>query len=229
MQSQLEKMERDAIPMAEIRNYIDVLMKDNRMSAMKIYALENEVALLRQRAEDSKRISSTNDVLILEKMSEVDEFMVELRRRNDDEQRSMQNQNTIDPHQQRLQHSQQPSEAALVKELNHKLTTLEFEVKSMKHIVTETEDKCDRLDSIARQTKRMSHQCKQRLDDMVGNVEDQVKFRNIQNFRGHLLWRIDNFRTRLNEAKENDVTLQSPIFCNRQYGYTLRVSEIFLL
>lgn len=113
---------------------------------------------------------------------------------------------------------------SIVKELNHKLTTLEFEVKSMKHIVTETEDKCDRLDSIARQAKKVSHQNKQRLDDAKANAEDQVMFKNIQNYRGHLLWRIDNFRTRLNEAKENDVTLQSPIFFNRQYGYTLRVS-----
>lgn len=83
MQSQLDELEKEALSVPEIRNYIDVLMKDNRMSAMKIYALENEVKLLRQRADDSKRISSTNDVLIIEKMAEVDELLVELRRKNE--------------------------------------------------------------------------------------------------------------------------------------------------
>ncbi|XP_019701177.2 TNF receptor-associated factor 2 [Harpegnathos saltator] len=44
---------------------------------------------------------------------------------------------------------------------------------------------------------------------------------------GHIIWRIDGYREMMNEAKENDRALYSPIFFNKKYGYTLRI-ELFL-
>ncbi|XP_076245381.1 uncharacterized protein LOC143185935 [Calliopsis andreniformis] len=44
---------------------------------------------------------------------------------------------------------------------------------------------------------------------------------------GRLLWRIDRYKDKMNEAKENDNALYSPIFLSKEYGYTLRM-ELFL-
>ncbi|CAK9805610.1 TNF receptor-associated factor 4 [Anthophora quadrimaculata] len=44
---------------------------------------------------------------------------------------------------------------------------------------------------------------------------------------GRLLWRIDRYKEKMTEAKENDCALYSPIFLNKEYGYTLRL-EVFL-
>lgn len=83
MQMQIDQLEKDIIPDEKIRNYIDVLIKDNRISAMKIYSLENDVKLLKQRSVDAHRISGSNDALILEKMSEIDQFLVEYRQKTE--------------------------------------------------------------------------------------------------------------------------------------------------
>lgn len=83
MQMQIDQLEKDIIPDDEIRNYIDVLIKDNRISAMKIYGLENDVKLLKQRSADAHRISGSNDAMILEKMTEIDQFLVEYRQKTE--------------------------------------------------------------------------------------------------------------------------------------------------
>ncbi|KOC68079.1 Sodium-dependent proline transporter [Habropoda laboriosa] len=44
---------------------------------------------------------------------------------------------------------------------------------------------------------------------------------------GRLLWRIDRYKEKMTEAKESDCALYSPIFSNKEYGYTLRL-ELFL-
>lgn len=114
--------------------------------------------------------------------------------------------------------------SSTLNELNHKLTTLDFELKSMKHIVTDTEDKCDRLGALVTQTKNTTHHTKQLLNDLDVHLRHQKHLGAIHNIRGHLLWRVDDFAARLLDAKENDVTIHSPMFCHRQYGYTLRVN-----
>lgn len=75
MQSQLDQLEHEVIPDGSMRDYIDVLMKDNRISALKIYGLESDVKQLRMRSEDANRISSANDALLMEKMAQIDEFL----------------------------------------------------------------------------------------------------------------------------------------------------------
>lgn len=97
----------------------------------------------------------------------------------------------------------------------------------MQHIVTGTEDKCDKLETLTRDTKKTTHQTRQLLSDLEVHLHNQQQLAAIQNVRGHLMWRIDGFAAKLKDAKENDITLQSPLFCNRQYGYTLRVSYNF--
>ncbi|XP_072945507.1 uncharacterized protein Traf-like isoform X2 [Epargyreus clarus] len=39
---------------------------------------------------------------------------------------------------------------------------------------------------------------------------------------GHLIWRIENFTSRMKDAKDNDTVLTSPIFRTSKYGYTLK-------
>jgi len=44
---------------------------------------------------------------------------------------------------------------------------------------------------------------------------------------GRIIWRIDRYKEKMNEAKETDCVFYSPIFYNKEYGYTLRI-ELFL-
>lgn len=44
---------------------------------------------------------------------------------------------------------------------------------------------------------------------------------------GRIVWRIDGYKEKMSEAKENDRALCSPIFFSKEYGYTLRM-ELFL-
>lgn len=113
-----------------------------------------------------------------------------------------------------------------VSSANHNRTaTLDFEVKSMKHIVTDTEDKCDKLEKIVTEVKKLSHQTRQLLSDLEAHMMNQRIMMEIHNTRGHLIWRIRDYATKLKDCKENNVTLKSPMFCNKQYGYTLRVND----
>lgn len=44
---------------------------------------------------------------------------------------------------------------------------------------------------------------------------------------GRIIWRIDCYKEKMSEAKENGRSLYSPIFYDKEYGYTLRM-ELFL-
>lgn len=108
-------------------------------------------------------------------------------------------------------------------ELNTKQTTLDYEVKSMKNIVCNTEDKCDKLERLVIDADRVVYETKQGLSDLEVHLLYQNKLLGIHNTRGHLIWRINNYHSKLLEAKEHETCLQSPMFCNKQYGYTLRL------
>lgn len=105
-----------------------------------------------------------------------------------------------------------------------KLETVTFEVKQMKNIVCETEDKYDKMEKTVLSAKQATAKTRQELCDLQIHMKAQRKMSAIHNTRGHLIWRIDNFEAKLKDAKDNDVVLKSPMFCNRQYGYTLRVN-----
>lgn len=108
-----------------------------------------------------------------------------------------------------------------------KLANLTLEVKQMEHIVHETEEKCDKLEKLVLESKRMAAETRQELHDLQIHLKMQKKMLAIHNCKGHLIWRIDNFATKMKGAKEDDFVLKSPMFCNRQYGYTLRVTIVF--
>lgn len=44
---------------------------------------------------------------------------------------------------------------------------------------------------------------------------------------GRFLWRIDRYKEKMTDAKENDVVLYSPLFYSKEYGYALKV-ELYL-
>lgn len=105
-----------------------------------------------------------------------------------------------------------------------KLANITLEVKQMQNVVNETEEKCERLEKIVLETRKCAAETRQELQDLEIHLKNQRKFAGIHNIKGHLIWRIDNFAAKLKEAKENEVILKSPVFCNKQYGYTLRVN-----
>lgn len=107
--------------------------------------------------------------------------------------------------------------------LEGKLSESLLELRQMKNIVCETEDKCDKLEKIVVEVRKQSAQTKQELADLKEHLRMEKKLRIITNYNGHLIWRMDQFAAKLKDAKENDVQLKSPIFCNQQYGYNLRV------
>lgn len=110
-----------------------------------------------------------------------------------------------------------------ITELQQKLATIDFETKSMKHIATDTEDKCDKLEKIVVEAKQIAYKTKQKLTNLEIHLKMEQKMSAIQNTKGRLIWRISDYAAKLMDAKENDVSLKSPLFCNRMYGYTLRV------
>lgn len=108
-------------------------------------------------------------------------------------------------------------------ELSAKIARIDFEVKGMKAIVTETEDKCDKVEKSVAEWKREAAQTRQSLADLEAHLKCQQRMEAIANTRGHLIWRITDYKAKLLDAMENDTTLKSPLFCNRIYGYTLRL------
>jgi len=61
-------------------------------------------------------------------------------------------------------------------------------------------------------------------------ILQQDKFEAVENstlcllLTGHIVWRISDFEAKMNDAKENDTVLHSPVFYSLQYGYKLRVN-----
>lgn len=96
-------------------------------------------------------------------------------------------------------------------------------MKGMKRTVMETEDKCDKIEKLVENAKQTAHKTKQNLSDLDVHLRHQKKIMGIHNCHGHLIWRIDEYESKLADAKEHNTTLRSPMFCNKQYGYTLRV------
>lgn len=107
--------------------------------------------------------------------------------------------------------------------LERKLAEAVLELRQMKNIVCESEDKCDRMDRIVVENRKKCAQMKQQVSDINIHLLMEKKLRVITNFSGHLIWCVDRFAEKMVDAKENDVILKSPIFSNRQYGYNLRV------
>lgn len=109
--------------------------------------------------------------------------------------------------------------------LEWKLSESLLELRQMKNMVYESEVKCESAKEVVLDAQKMCAQTQQELADLQAHLSAEKKFRTIENCEGHLIWRIDRYASKLKDAKENDLVLKSPIFCDKQYGYTLRVCE----
>ncbi|XP_017486516.1 PREDICTED: TNF receptor-associated factor 3-like [Rhagoletis zephyria] len=108
-------------------------------------------------------------------------------------------------------------------DLNAKQVNMDVEVKSMKNIVCETEERCEKLEGIVKQIDTKLHQTMQTLADLENHLATQQRLTNIQNSRGHLVWRIKDYSKKLEEAKQYETILHSVMFSNKPYGYALRL------
>lgn len=109
--------------------------------------------------------------------------------------------------------------------LNVRYSKTDYEVKQLKNVIHETEDKSEKIDKQVEVYKVQLLEMKQNLLDLQEHLKMEKQLCLIINMRGHMIWKIDNYAKKLSEAKEcSEITLKSPIFTNRQYGYTLRVN-----
>lgn len=124
---------------------------------------------------------------------------------------------------------------------------LEMRCKLSKELVAKYNELFDRIESIEMRLHQQSEQvaeqatnCKTLKFQMKDNVQyveeivnDAKKNCNVQFYEcgcreisapvGRLIWRIDHYNERLEEAKLNDIALFSPMFYDKEYGYTLRM------
>ncbi|XP_013098657.2 TNF receptor-associated factor 3 [Stomoxys calcitrans] len=108
-----------------------------------------------------------------------------------------------------------------------KYAALDVEVKSMKHMVCETEERCDKLETLVGQIDRSLHHTMQLVNDCENHIATQQRLTSYINCRGHLVWRIKNFSKKLEEARQYDTILHSAMFSNKPFGYALRL-DIYL-
>ncbi|XP_022208731.1 TNF receptor-associated factor 3 [Drosophila obscura] len=109
----------------------------------------------------------------------------------------------------------------------NKQATLDYEVKNVKNIVCETEERCDKLQNVVQDLDRSLHQTMQNLSDMENQMAMQQRLASVQNIRGHLIFRIKDYSKKLDEAKQYDTILHSAMFSNKAFGYALRL-DIYL-
>ncbi|XP_017156149.1 TNF receptor-associated factor 3 isoform X1 [Drosophila miranda] len=109
----------------------------------------------------------------------------------------------------------------------NKQATLDYEVKNVKNIVCETEERCDKLQNVVQDLDRSLHQTMQNLSDLENQMAMQQRIASVQNIRGHLIFRIKDYSKKLDEAKQYDTILHSAMFSNKAFGYALRL-DIYL-
>ncbi|SPP88764.1 TNF receptor-associated factor 3 [Drosophila guanche] len=109
----------------------------------------------------------------------------------------------------------------------NKQATLDYEVKNVKNIVCETEERCDKLQTVVQDLDRSLHQTMQNLSDLENQMAMQQRIASVQNIRGHLIFRIKDYSKKLDEAKQYDTILHSAMFSNKAFGYALRL-DIYL-
>lgn len=112
---------------------------------------------------------------------------------------------------------------ALLSNLNDWHLKTDYNVKTVMNTVQESEDKMEKLEKQVAMYKEVVFETKQSLADLEEHLKVQRQFNMITNIRGHLIWRINHYSKKLNDAKEADVPLKSPLFSNKHYGYALRL------
>lgn len=107
--------------------------------------------------------------------------------------------------------------------LNERYQKTDYQLKQLANTVNETEDKSEKLEKQVAIYKELVYETKQSLLDLEEHLKVQRQFNMIGNIRGHLIWKINHYARKLNDAKESEVPLKSPLFSNKHYGYALRL------
>lgn len=112
---------------------------------------------------------------------------------------------------------------SLANNVNDRQVTTDYNVKQLMNTMHETEDKSEKLEKHVAMYKELIYETKQNLSDLEEHLRVQRQFNMIANIRGHLIWKISHYSRKLNESRESDVPLKSPLFSNKHYGYALRL------
>lgn len=116
-----------------------------------------------------------------------------------------------------------------------------FIMEKIKNLEKEIQEQLETTTNQKSDIKELKFQMKENLKYLEELIKDNLKF-NILEFpdyqykceccdqysnNGRLLWKIDRYKEKMTEAKENHCVLYSPKFLNKEYGYTLRL-KLFL-
>ncbi|XP_076668028.1 TNF receptor-associated factor 5-like [Andrena cerasifolii] len=117
------------------------------------------------------------------------------------------------------------------KELTERVNAIEEEIKKHSAIVA---DQGSNIKGLKFQTKENLKYLEELVQEssrsnMSEFVECQCERECFDRFptNGRLLWRIDRYKEKMTDAKENGCSIYSPRFFNKEYGYTLRM-EVYL-
>lgn len=67
-----------------------------------------------------------------------------------------------------------------------KQATLDYEVKNVKSVMCETEERCDKLQSIVQNLDKALHQTMQSIADIENQLAMQQRIASVQNIRGEM-------------------------------------------
>ncbi|GLV37084.1 TNF-receptor-associated factor-like [Carabus blaptoides fortunei] len=102
--------------------------------------------------------------------------------------------------------------------------TLTFDTKSVKQTATEA---AENLESQSKELKHAKDMLEQLKLDFSGLEQSISNTGSRSNHNGHLLWRLDDFKEKMEKAKSHNTVLHSPVFYSNEYGYKIRL-EVFL-
>lgn len=125
----------------------------------------------------------------------------------------------------------------IIDEEKNRYTSFVFDVRAVTQVSSEASEK---LEIQERTIKELTKTIKQFKLDFEVLEDNQVRnmgasnipgvscffltFRDILNkFLGYLLWKITDFSMKMENCKENNTVLKSPIFMSHPYGYKIRV------
>jgi len=124
---------------------------------------------------------------------------------------------------------------------------LEMRCKDSKEVTSKQDILSGKVDSLLEEIRKHSENAAGQMSDIKGlkfQMKENLKYVEeliVENCRpaesslnscscvenastnGRIIWRIDRYREKMSEAKERDRALYSPIFYNKEYGYTLRM------
>uniref|UniRef100_A0A1B0D0T4 MATH domain-containing protein n=1 Tax=Phlebotomus papatasi TaxID=29031 RepID=A0A1B0D0T4_PHLPP len=191
----LDGVQNDVIQEDNWRGHLELLEAQNVEQARKIVQLEDELESLRLEVKDDHTELKQANFMTNEKFGAIDLILEDQHKLLNSAKSEMNKTlNTLK--------AETSSSANNITDLAAKHAKLDFELKNMKHIVHETEDKCDKFEKVSADTKTVANQTRQEMNDLEVHLTYQKKLFAIHNTRGHLIWKIDDYAAKLTQAKE---------------------------